>query len=158
MAFSIYSASDMPLCPRNYWWRSWLSRLQWLHGEQLEVIATRIPAQWHLQCWWNQLVLEDACHQNLCIWRRNCARLKNTSAPKAEWVCCYAQNDWHKLPPQLNGKAARPHALKRKGVALSKLKLDYYHNSNGWMTSIVFEHQLGQVEWDRAGNNTSFPS
>ena len=66
--------------------------------------------------------------------------------PKTGWVSCCAQT-WQALtnwPPLLIGKATRPATLNRKGIVLSQLKVNYYHNSNGWMTSVVFEHWLDQ--------------
>ena len=57
---------------------------------------------------------------------------------------CTNMKGTDKLPPLIIGKAAQPHALKRKGIGLSDLKVDYYHNSNGWMTIVVFEHWLGK--------------
>ena len=50
-----------------------------------------------------------------------------------------------KLPPVIISKAARPHALKKKSITLSQLKVDYYHNSNGWMTAVIFEHWLEKL-------------
>ena len=47
-----------------------------------------------------------------------------------------------KLSPLIIGKAAQP--LKRKGIGLSDLNIDYYHSSNDWMTAVVFEHWLGK--------------
>ena len=57
-------------------------------------------------------------------------------------LLCMNMTGTDKLPPLLIGKAARLHALKRKGVGLSKLKINYYLNSNRWMTAVVFEHWL----------------
>ena len=57
-------------------------------------------------------------------------------------MSCTKMMDTDKLPPLLIGKEARLAALKRKGISLSQLKVNYYHNSSGWMTSVVFEHWL----------------
>ena len=56
-----------------------------------------------------------------------------------------------KLPPLIISKAARPHTLKKKGVTLSKFKVDCYHNSSGWITLVIFVHWLvnGMREWPR---------
>ena len=66
--------------------------------------------------------------------------------PKIGWVSCCVPT-WQgtdKLAPLIIGNAAEPHALKRYGIGLSDLKVDYYHNSNGWMTAVMFEHWLGK--------------
>ena len=58
-------------------------------------------------------------------------------------MLCTNMTGTDKLPSLIIGKAAWPHALKRKGIGLSGLKVDYCHNSNGWMKAVVFEHWLG---------------
>ena len=56
-----------------------------------------------------------------------------------------------KLPPLIIGKAAQPHDLQRKGIGPSDLKVDYYHNSNDWMTAVVFAPWLGKWNERPAG-------
>ena len=70
------------------------------------------------------------------------------SKDRLSLMLCTNMTGTDKLPPLLIGKAAKPATLKRKGIGLSQLKVDYYHNSNGWMTSVVFEHWLDQ--WNEA--------
>ena len=66
------------------------------------------------------------------------------SKDRLSLMLCTSMTGTDELPPLIIGKAAQPHALKRKVIGLSDLKLDYYHNSNGWMTAVVFEHWLGK--------------
>ena len=63
-----------------------------------------------------------------------------TSKDRLSLLLCMNLTGTDKLPPLLIGKAARPHALRRKGVGLSKV--NHYHNSSGRMTAVVFEHWL----------------
>ena len=69
------------------------------------------------------------------------------SIDRLSLLLCMNMSGTGNLPPLLLiGKAAGSHALKRKGAGLSNLKVNYYHNSNGWMTAVVFEHWLD--EWN----------
>ena len=58
-------------------------------------------------------------------------------------LCCN-MNGTDKLRPVLIGKAERPRCLKRKGLGLSDLGVDYYNNKKGWMTGALFELWLKQ--------------
>ena len=64
------------------------------------------------------------------------------SKDRLSLLLCMNMTGTDKHPPPLIGKAARPHSQKKKGVGLSKLKVNYYHNSNRWMTAVAFEHWL----------------
>ena len=64
------------------------------------------------------------------------------SKDRLSLVLCTNMTGTDKLPPLIICKAEWPHALKRKGTGLNDLKVDYYHNSNGWRTAVVFEHWL----------------
>ena len=65
------------------------------------------------------------------------------SKDRLSLLLCMNMAGTDKLPTLLVGKAVRPHALKRKGVGLSKLKVIYYQQQKvGWITAVVFEHWL----------------
>ena len=69
------------------------------------------------------------------------------SKDRLSLLLCTNMTGTDKLKPVLIGKAARPSCLRKKGVSLKDLKVDYYHNKNGWMTSVIFEDWLSQ--WNK---------
>ena len=69
------------------------------------------------------------------------------SKDRLSLMLCTNMTDTDKLQLLIIGKAAWPHALKRKGFDLIDLKVDYYHNINGWMTAAVYEHWLSK--WNK---------
>ena len=49
------------------------------------------------------------------------------------------QHDWNRqTAPLVIGKVKYPSALKKKGVTLQQLKVDYYQSAKGWMTLAIF--------------------
>ena len=49
------------------------------------------------------------------------------------------QHDWNRqAAPLVIGKVKYPSALKKKGVTLQQLKVDYYQSAKGWMTLAIF--------------------
>ena len=49
------------------------------------------------------------------------------------------QHDWNRQTASLViGKVKYPSALKKKGVTLQQLKVDYYQSTKGWMTLAIF--------------------
>lgn len=71
---------------------------------------------------------------------------KKLSKDRLTLMLCTNMNGTDKLRPLLIGKSKKPQCLARKGLGLSDLKVDYYSNSNGWMTSVIFEHWL--MKWN----------
>ena len=62
-------------------------------------------------------------------------------------ILCANMTCTDKQKPVLIGKAANPACLKKKGLSIANLGVDYYHNSKGWMTGAVFDVWLS--EWNR---------
>ena len=61
-------------------------------------------------------------------------------------LLCTNMNGSEKLNPVLIGKAARPTALKKHGVAFKDLGIEYFWNQKGWMTGPVFD--LWLTDWN----------
>ena len=66
------------------------------------------------------------------------------SKDRLSLMLCTNMTGTDKMPPLIIGKAVQPHSLQRNSIGLSDSKVDYYNNSNGWMTAVVFEHWLGK--------------
>ena len=62
-------------------------------------------------------------------------------------MLCANMTGTDKQKPALVGKAANPACLKKKGLSIENLGVDYYHNAKGWMTGAVFDLWLS--EWNR---------
>ena len=62
-------------------------------------------------------------------------------------MLCANMTGTDKWKPVLIGKAANPACLKKKGLTIANLGVDYYHNAKGWMTGAVFDLWLS--EWNR---------
>ena len=54
-------------------------------------------------------------------------------------MLCANMTGTDKQKPVLVGKAANPACLKKKGLSIANLGVDYYHNAKGWMTAAVFD-------------------
>ena len=53
-------------------------------------------------------------------------------------MLCTNMTETDKLPPLITGKAKHQSALKKKGVTLAELEVDYYQSKRGWMTLAIF--------------------
>ena len=62
-------------------------------------------------------------------------------------MLCANMTGTDKQKPLLVGIAANPACLKKKGLSIANLGVNYYHNSKGWMTGAVFDLWLS--EWNR---------
>ena len=61
-------------------------------------------------------------------------------------LLCTNMNGSEKLNPVLIGKAAHPTALKKHGVTVKDLGVEYFWNQKGWMTGPVFD--LWLTDWN----------
>ena len=71
------------------------------------------------------------------------SKLTNSKDRLSLLLCCNMDGT-EKLKPALVGKAARPQAMRMKGVKFKHLGVNYYNNSKGWMTGAIFAHWLSQ--------------
>ena len=62
-------------------------------------------------------------------------------------MLCANMTGTDKHKPVLVGRAANPACLKKKGLSIPNLGVNYYHNAKGWMTGAVFDLWLS--EWNR---------
>ena len=60
------------------------------------------------------------------------------SKAKLSLMLCTNMTGTDKLPPLVIGKVKYPSALRKKGVTLQQLKVDYYQSTKGWMTLAIF--------------------
>ena len=68
------------------------------------------------------------------------------SKDRMSLLLCTNMNGREKLNPVLIGKAARPTALKKHGVMVKDLGVEYFWNQKGWMTGPVFD--LWLTDWN----------
>ena len=62
-------------------------------------------------------------------------------------MVCANMTGTDKHKPVLVGTAPNPVCLKKKGLSIANLGVDYYYNAKGWMTGAVFDLWLS--EWKR---------